>query len=191
MNSRERVRKVLNNELPDKIPIDFGSTPATSISPIAYYELRNELVLKNNLFHVPNFAFQSVYPEDEIIEKFNIDLIDAGRAFIELVDWKMWQITDDISCLIPDYIDIEYDVDDVIYLKNKDGFVVAKKRKKSFYFDSSPGPFEKMDSIPTTFNEEDLIKTVWDIPILPFNFDILDDSIFNIFVKWFYSRQVG
>ena len=135
------------------------------------------------MFHVPNFAFQSVYPEDEIIEKFNIDLIDAGRAFIELVNWKMSQITDDISCLIPDYIDIEYDVDDVIYLKNKNGFIVAKKRKISLYFDSSPGPFEKMDSIPTTFNEEDLIKTVWDIPILPFNFDILDDSIFNIFVK--------
>ncbi|MCL5072274.1 MAG: hypothetical protein M1308_15495 [Actinobacteria bacterium] len=186
MNSRERVKKVINHEIPDKIPVDFGGTPSTSISPIAYHKLRKELGLKNKLFYIPNFVFQSVYPEDEILEKFNIDIIDAGRAFIESIDWKIWKLNDDIGCFIPGYIDLEINLDGDSVVKNKDGFVVAKKRKGSLYFDQCSFPYENLDSIPIKFNDYDLRKTTtnyWNIPIMPLHLDIFEKSQNNIFVN--------
>jgi uroporphyrinogen decarboxylase len=183
VNSRERVKKVLSFGIPDRIPIDLGGTPATSISPLAYYNLRKKLNIDKGMFYIPNFVFQSVYPEKEILDLFNIDIIDAGRAFIESVEWKIWKLNEGIECLIPAYINIEDNSNGDTFVKNNDGFIVAKKRKDSSYFDECSLPYKKMVSIPTEFSEVDLKKTYWHIPIIPWHLNIFDDNQFKIFVK--------
>ena len=45
MTSRERVRKALNHEEPDRIPVDLGGSIVSSITKNAYTDLRNLLGL--------------------------------------------------------------------------------------------------------------------------------------------------
>jgi uroporphyrinogen decarboxylase len=186
MNSRERVKKVIRHEIPDRIPIDFGGTPATSISPVAYHNLRKELRLEDKPFYIPNFIFQSVYPEDEILEKFSVDIIDCGRAFIKSINWKKWQLNDEIVCLIPEYINIDYDKEGNAYVKNNEGFVVAKKRKGSIYFDQSTFPYIDMSSMPESFDDSDLKKTItnyWNIAIVPLHLDLYKKDQYDLFIN--------
>ncbi len=41
MTSRERVRKVLNHEEADRMPIDFGAMRSTGMTAVAYNNLKN------------------------------------------------------------------------------------------------------------------------------------------------------
>jgi len=43
MNSRQRVMKALNHEEPDMVPVDMGSTENTTLTRIAYINLRRHL----------------------------------------------------------------------------------------------------------------------------------------------------
>jgi len=45
MTSRERIRRAINHEKPDRIPIDLGSTPVTGIAASTYAKLRQALGL--------------------------------------------------------------------------------------------------------------------------------------------------
>jgi uroporphyrinogen decarboxylase len=45
LNVRQRINIVLNHKEPDKVPIDFGGTVATTITRFAYSNLRNFLNL--------------------------------------------------------------------------------------------------------------------------------------------------
>ena len=55
MTSRERVRAVLQRQIPDRVPIDLGSTRMTGIQCRAYRSLRKALGLP---FATPNRARQ-------------------------------------------------------------------------------------------------------------------------------------
>ena len=43
MSSRERVLAAVNHREPDRVPIDLGGSPATSIEPGLYIRLREQL----------------------------------------------------------------------------------------------------------------------------------------------------
>ena len=112
MNSRERVRKVLNHEIPDRVPIDLGSTRTTGISTIAYNRLREKISLKNGFTRMYGFVQQLAYPEGEIRDLFKVDIIDAGQVFLKsLSDWKKFRLNDGSDCLIPKTINLEIDDD--------------------------------------------------------------------------------
>ena len=75
MNSRERVLKVLNHEIPDRVPIDLSSSRVTGISAIAY----NNLISKTG-FNVPlpkmyDVVQQLVYPDSRILEMFKVTCV--------------------------------------------------------------------------------------------------------------------
>ena len=45
MTSRERVRKTLKRQIPDRVPLDLGGTESSSLHGIAYRKLRAHLGL--------------------------------------------------------------------------------------------------------------------------------------------------
>ena len=49
MTSRERVRAVSDHKVPDRLPIDFGTTTATGIMTIAYNRLRKSIGINKGL----------------------------------------------------------------------------------------------------------------------------------------------
>lgn len=91
MNSRERVLATVNHREPDKVPVDFGATPSSGISAIAYSNLLKYLDKKHLPVQVYDVVQQLAQPDDEILELFHIDAIDIGRAFNQKPEY--WQPT--------------------------------------------------------------------------------------------------
>ena len=88
MTSRERVIKSIKHEQPDRIPIDLGATPSSGISAIAYSNLKKYLRFKKGQTQIYDVVQQLAQPEMDIINHFNVDILDVGRAFnIKQEDW--------------------------------------------------------------------------------------------------------
>jgi uroporphyrinogen decarboxylase len=81
MTSRERVLASIKHKEPDRVPVDLGSTPSSGISTIAYYNLKEHLGLTEGHTRVYDVVQQLAQPEDNIIERFGIDVLDVGRMF--------------------------------------------------------------------------------------------------------------
>src|SRR5271157_2793289 len=74
MNSRQRVMKALNHEEPDMVPIDMGSTENTTITRIAYINLRKHLEMAEDLQpFVVNRMMDAVYPADDLLRHYQVD----------------------------------------------------------------------------------------------------------------------
>jgi uroporphyrinogen decarboxylase len=184
MNSRERVRKVLNHEIPDRIPIDLGSTRTTGISTIAYNRLKERTGFKKDLARMYDFVQQLAYPEKEIRELFKVDIIDAGQAFLRPPDaWKKFGLNDGSECLIPKTINLETDSNGDIYIKNNSGLILGVKPSTSLYADQSFWVYGDKNGIPENINEKDLNLDLWaETSPPPGNLDIFIDKEFKVFV---------
>jgi len=184
MNSRERIRKAVNHENTDRIPIDLGSIRSSGIATIAYNKLRKELGINVRYARMYDFIQQIAYPEKEIMDMFHVDAIDAGQAFLKTEDkWREWILNDGSKCLIPKYLNIEVDSENNIFLKNKDGTILGIKPVSSLYVDQCFWVYKDFPSLPETFKDEDLDKHMWAIPSPPWYLDIFNDQDFEIFKK--------
>jgi len=81
MTSRERILSSIRHEEPDQVPVDLGATPSSGISAIAYCNLKKHLDIVDGHTRVYDVVQQLAQPEDEIIERFRIDVLDIGRQF--------------------------------------------------------------------------------------------------------------
>ena len=86
MTSRERVLASVNHREPDKVPVDLGSSTSSGISTIAYHNLRQLLGLNGGQTRVFDVVQQLAQPEDVILDRFGIDILNVGRIFNEGVD---------------------------------------------------------------------------------------------------------
>lgn len=73
MTSRERLLAALNHREPDRVPIDLGGTGTSTISLGALEKLKSHLGIHSET-RVMSSIFQTAYPDDEIIERFRIDV---------------------------------------------------------------------------------------------------------------------
>ncbi|MBK8047938.1 MAG: methyltransferase [Anaerolineales bacterium] len=102
MNSRERVLAAIDHKEPDGVPLDLGSTPSSGISAIAYVNFKNYLGIERGHTRVYDVVQQLAQPEDEIIERFRVDVLDIGRAFdTSDADWYDFTLPQDITVQFP------------------------------------------------------------------------------------------
>jgi len=75
MISRERVKKTLNHEVPDKVPLDLGATPTTGITASSLTKLRKALGLDNRpvKVHEPYQVLGMV--EDDVLDALGVDIV--------------------------------------------------------------------------------------------------------------------
>lgn len=73
MTSRERLLAALNHREPDRVPIDLGGTGTSTISLGALEKLKSHLGIHSET-RLMSSIFQTAYPDDEIIERFGIDV---------------------------------------------------------------------------------------------------------------------
>jgi uroporphyrinogen decarboxylase len=81
MNSKERILAAIHHQEPDGVPVDLGATPSSGISAIAYGNLKQHLGIRSGHTHVYDVIQQLAQPEDEILDRYHIDVLDIGRAF--------------------------------------------------------------------------------------------------------------
>ncbi len=73
MNSRERLLTALNHREPDRVPVDLGGTPTSTISVSALENLKAKLGIESPT-RVMSPIFLTAYPDDTLMKRFGIDV---------------------------------------------------------------------------------------------------------------------
>lgn len=143
MTSRERVRKAINHQQPDKVPIDLGATPATGIQAGALAKLRRALKLEDRKVKLFE-PFQMLgFVEDDVIQAVNADIIGLWSDWtffgFENKNWKSWRLQDGTEVLVSEDFAITQDNSGVTYIHPKGNLHYApsaKLPKGGYYFDA-------------------------------------------------------
>jgi uroporphyrinogen decarboxylase len=76
INSRQRLLQAINHQEPDMVPLDLGGTENTTISRIAYQNLRAFLGMQADAQpFVINRMMDAVFPQEDLLEHFSIDCL--------------------------------------------------------------------------------------------------------------------
>jgi len=118
-DSRERVRKALNHEEPDRVPLDLGATGVTGIAASALAQLRAGLGLEEHPVKVYE-PFQMLgQVEDDVREALGVDVIGLegdGTFFgFPARDWKPFTLFDGTPVLVPGKFNTELNPDGSLY----------------------------------------------------------------------------
>ncbi len=73
MNSRERLLTALNHREPDRLPIDLGGTPTSTISAAALENLKTHLGIRSET-RLASPIYLTAYPDDQLIQRFGVDV---------------------------------------------------------------------------------------------------------------------
>ncbi|MFC1508280.1 uroporphyrinogen decarboxylase family protein [Candidatus Omnitrophota bacterium] len=107
MTSRERIQAALNHKQPDRVPVDFGSTPVSGITVDTVYRLRQELG-----FDGPDGRVKVSEPyqmlgevREDLLEWLHGDVIGVSgkmnRIGVPNADWKKWTTFGGSQVLVP------------------------------------------------------------------------------------------
>jgi hypothetical protein len=145
MNSRQRIECVLNHGIPDRVPLDLGSTPVTGMHVSSVYLLRQALGLD------PPGTPVKVVDLMQMLGEIKLDLLDAlGADAVPLQSpmtrfgfpadgWKEWTLFDGTPVLVPGAFSTEPEADGsiVIYPQgDRSAPPSARMPRDGFYFDS-------------------------------------------------------
>ena len=176
MNSRERLNCALNHKEPDRVPVDLGATRSGGISTIAYNNLLKYLGIQEEVFMF-DFQQQLCWPSEAILEKFHIDVIDAGRKLMEERDkWKEFVMNDGSTALLPTLYNYKNDKEKELELYSASGKLVGRKPASSLYVDQVYFPWGDMDAIPEIINAAEFGDELWGIPSTPWLYDYMSEA---------------
>ena len=162
MTSRERVLAAIAHKTPDRVPLDLGSTPSSGISAIAYNNLKKHLGMTGGHTRIFDVVQQVVQPEDEIIDKFGVDVIDIGRVFNETdADWYDTTLADGSIGQYPVWFKPEKQANGDYFVFDKDGTRIARMPVGATFFDQTYFPYE--DDYPDNYDglDEAMSKVLW------------------------------
>lgn len=204
MNSRECILASINHKEPDRVPIDLGSTPSSGISAVAYKNLKKYLELEYDRgnyninsdqkghIRVYDVVQQVAQPEIEILEGFNVDVLDIGRAFnTEDEDWQNFVLPDGNKVEYPSWFNPVAQSDGSLHayisadsgLTSSSKILVGKMPQGATFFDQMVFPYQ--EGYPRDYKNisEDMGKVIWAaLPHSPW--DHAKDSDF-----WLQLRQ--
>src|SRR5580765_6703815 len=119
MTSRERVLAALNHQEPDRVPLDLSGHRSSGAMAIAYARLRDFLGLPKKPIRVYDPVQQLAIVDEDVLERFQIDTIELGRAFAhEAKWWTDWVLPNGVPCLMPIWAKPECDNGEWVLLSN-------------------------------------------------------------------------
>lgn len=141
MNSRERVNKVLNHEIPDYLPNCWGGCETAGLHVLPYQELVAALGLSPRPSRVDTFMFNAVMDEDVLLKMHGDMLLIASpnmcaRPLRAKEGWKQHKLFG-IDVEMTDNYSLEF-TPDMTYLINNGKRDVCCPKGGS-YFDGLPG----------------------------------------------------
>ena len=162
MTSRERIIAAIEHKEPDRVPVDLGATPSSGISVIAYNNLKKKLGINGGRTLVYDVVQQLAQPEDEILDRFGIDVVDVGRTFSTAKDdWHDITVADGSVAFYPKWFNPVRTEDGTWYAYDSDNTLIAKMPPGATFFDQTYFPME--DGYPSDFNNlpEAMGKVLW------------------------------
>ena len=171
MTSRERVLAAIRHQEPDRVSVDLGSTPSSGISVIAYHQLKKYLGMTEGQTRVYDVVQQLAQPEQMILDRFRIDVVDIGRTFNTTdQDWYDVTAADGSPAQYPAWFHPEPQTDGSWLVHDKDGTLIAKMPEGGTFFDEMCFPYldgypENYDTLPKAMGKvlwAALVHSPWD-----------------------------
>ncbi len=160
MTSRERVLAALNHREPDCVPIDLSGHRSSGIAAMAYARLRDYLGLPKRPIRVYDPIQQLAIVDEDLLERFQVDTIELGRAFArEDKYWAEWVLPDGTPCLMPAWALPERLNGEWVLRSKPGGRVIARMPEGVLYFEQACFPFldhEDLDQV-----EAELSGCMW------------------------------
>ncbi|MBL7076918.1 MAG: methyltransferase [Kiritimatiellae bacterium] len=148
MTSRERVLAAINHQEPDRPPVDVGATPSSGISAIAYGNLKQHLALQGGHTRIYDVVQQLAQPEDDVLDRLGVDVIDVGRAFNTAdSDWYDIKVADGQTAQYPTWFHPELRDDGSWVARTPDGTDIAHMPAGGAFYDQSHFPW--LDGYPS------------------------------------------
>ena len=161
MTSRERVLTACRHRQPDQVPMDFSGHPSSGIAAIAYARLRDYLGLPKKTIRVYDPIQQLAIVDEDVLEKFGIDVLDLGRGFaLDETSWADWILPDGTPCKMPAWA-LPEKADGRWVFRSKSGRVIAHMPEGALYFEQTYFPFTD-EKGPTTIREA-LGESMWNV----------------------------
>jgi len=146
MTRRERVLSAIAHREPDKVPIDLGAMRSTGITAVAYGNLKKYLGLSAGSTDVYDVVQQLAQPEDPILDYFEADVIDLGRAFLTAdSDWKDFTLPDGSAAKIPASANFEPDGSGGWLVRSSTGSIIGSMPKGAYYLSQTHFPLLEWD----------------------------------------------
>ncbi|MEE9306915.1 MAG: uroporphyrinogen decarboxylase family protein [Spirochaetia bacterium] len=161
MTPRERILAAIDHREPDRVPVDLGSTPSSGISGIAYARLKIHLGETRGHNRVYDVVQQLAQPEDFILDRFAIDVVDIGRTFNTAdSDWYNVELADGSKAQYPAWFHPVLQSDGS-WEASVGGRVIAKMPPEGTFFDQTYFPY--IDGYPDSFENlsEEMGKILW------------------------------
>jgi uroporphyrinogen decarboxylase len=144
------VLAAVSHQEPDRVPIDLGATPATSVAAGSYARLRQRLGIDGEPVKVYDVWQMLAWVERPVVAALGVDVLAVPRLkqpFETRIDrWRAWQLDDGTPVHMPANFTPVREADGSLcfYLE---GQLVAKKVPASPYFDRMV-EFEFHDPLP-------------------------------------------
>ncbi len=152
MTSRERVLAAIAHREPDRVPVDLGATPSSGISAMAYGNLKRHLGMAGGHTRVYDVVQQLAQPEDPVLDRFRIDVVDVGRTFNTADgDWYPMTLADGQTAEYPTWFRPELLPDGSWLARNREGVDVAHMPAGGAFFDAACYPW--VDGYPADFRD--------------------------------------
>ncbi len=163
MTSRERVLAAIAHQPTDKIPVDFGATPSSGISAIAYSNLLKYLGMQDLTVKVYDVVQQLAQPDWPIIEKFGIDVIDVARAYdTQDSDWTPTVLANGDKAFYPKFFTPVAQPDGSYNCYDSDGKrILARMPVGATFFDQTYFPY--FDGYPADYAglDAEMNRVMW------------------------------
>ena len=170
MTSRERILTSIEHREPDRVARDLGATPSSGISAVAYNRLVKDKQIGAGPAMVYDVVQQLAQPEECVLNRYRIDVVDVGRTFNEKPeDWKPFELPDGSPARIPRWF---YPVrqPDGGYAVFEKGQMIARMPSGATFFDGTYVPYP--EEIPEDLSDLDaqmdmilwqkLVHSPWD-----------------------------
>lgn len=170
MTSRERVRKAINHQKPDRVPIDIGGTKVTGIHIDEYVDLIKYTGMDLEPAKVYEQWQMLARVDEKIMKWLHADVIQLENQVetwgLKNSDWKLWTTNRGNQVLMPGTYNPITDENGYLRLHDETGKSIAYMSPTGLYYDKdcptemSTGDFEYMDpevwkkSIPLYSDEE-------------------------------------
>jgi len=171
MTGRERILTAIGHRDTDKVPVDFGSSPSSGISAIAYNKLTKFLGSNNRPVRVYDVLQQLAEPEETLLDYFSIDVIDIGRAFTQNPgDWYDISLSDGFPAQYPVWFHPHRQTDGSwIVMDNSDHIIAhmpdgATSFTQEYFplFEGFPSNYKKLPAIMKTTPRGACPTSPWD-----------------------------
>jgi len=162
LTSRERILMAINHREPDRVPVDLGATPSSGISALGYDKLKKLIGMDSHPTLVYDVVQQLAQPHMQVLDKFGVDVVDAGRAFNASVDdWYDVQLLGGVPARYPTWFRPQLMDNGEWVAKAADGTPIAKMPSSGTFFDQIHFPY--VDGYPSTFANLDdaMSKVLW------------------------------